>query len=132
MSRVGIRVVVMGKQSKNNLEKSINFARVIKSLKTPTLIRHFIDHTSDENLTHFYRIVANLLHNEQFANNPMIKKKLSKLRSIMAPFKGTWLKVTKSASKNPRQKRKFFMEQSGNGSILQIISTVLPLLLTLL
>lgn len=122
----------MVKKSKSNLQQSVNFARIIKQLKSPALIKHFIQSTTDDNLSAFFRIAANLLHNEKFASNSLVKRKLPKLRQIMAPFKKKWLKVTKSASDNPRQKRKFLMEQTGNGSILKIICSILPLLLSLI
>ena len=122
----------MVKKGTNNLQQSVNFARIIKQLKSPALIKHFIQNTNDDNLADFFRIAANLLHNERFASNSLVKKKLPKLRQIMAPFKKKWLKVTKSASVSPRQKRKFLIEQSANGSILKIISSLLPLLLSLI
>ena len=120
----------MGK--KNNLRDSVNFARVINRLKSPDLINIFVQNTDDKNLMNFYRIIANLIYSDKFGQNPRIKKKINKLRTIMQPFKGKWLKLTKKSSQNMREKRKFMLEQTGNGSIWSIISSILPLLLALL
>ena len=120
----------MGK--KNNLRDSVNFARVINRLKSPDLIKIFVQNTNDKNLMNFYRIIANLIYSDKFGQNPRIKKKINKLRTIMQPFKGKWLKLTKKSSQNMREKRKFMLEQTGNGSIWSIISSILPLLLALL
>lgn len=122
----------MGKNKSQNLKNSVNFAKIIKRLKCPILIKHFVESASHENLSAFYRIIANLLHNDNFAQNSLIKKKIPKLRKLMSPHKKEWTDITKTASLNTRRKRKFLIEQTGSGNILSIISTVLPLLLSLI
>ena len=97
----------MGK--KNNLRDSVNFARVINRLKSPDLIKIFVQNTNDKNLMNFYRIIANLIYSDKFGQNPRIKKKINKLRTIMQPFNGKWLKLTKKSSQNMREKRKFML-----------------------
>ena len=122
----------MGNNKIQNLKNSVNFAKIIKRLKCPILIKHFVESASHENLCAFYRIIANLLHNDNFAENSLIKKKIPKLRKLMSPHKKEWTDITKTASVNTRRKRKFLIEQTGSGNILSIISTVLPLLLSLI
>ena len=115
-----------------NIKQSVIFAKIVKKLKSPELIKEFVQNTSDKNIANFYRIIANLVYSERFAQDPLVKKKLPKLKKIMQPYKKKWLKVTRQASKNPREKRNFFMEQTGNGNILSIITSLLPVLLAFL
>ena len=115
-----------------NIKQSVIFAKIVKKLKSPELIKEFVQNTSDKNIANFYRIIANLVYSERFAQDPLVKKKLPKLKRIMQPYKKKWLKVTRQASKNPREKRNFFMEQTGNGNILSIITSLLPVLLAFL
>ena len=115
-----------------NIKQSVIFAKIVKKLKSPELIKEFVQNTSDKNIANFYRIIANLVYSERFAQDPLVKKKLPKLKRIMQPYKKKWLKVTRQASKNPREKRNFFMEQTGNGNILSIITSLLPILLAFL
>ena len=122
----------MTKIKTQNLKNSINFAKIVKKLKCPTLIKHFLESTSDKHLCDFYRIIANLIHNDNFAQSSLIKKQIPKLRKLMSPNKKQWTDITKGASKNPKRKKMFLIEQTGSGNILSIISTVLPLLLSLI
>ena len=119
----------MAKKHQQSLDKSVNFAKIVHKLKCPTLIKHFVESTNEHVLSDFYRIMANLLYNEKFTQSKVIKRKIPKLRKMMAPYKKQWIDITKYASKNPKKKKKFFV---GSGNILSIISSVLPLLLTLL
>ena len=122
----------MAKIKIQNLKNSINFAKIVKKLRCPTLIKHFVEGSSDKNLCDFYRIIANLIYNEGFSKNPAIRKKIPQLRKLMYPYKKEWKDITKNATKNPKKKKKFLIEQTGSGNILSIISSVFPLLLTLL
>ena len=55
-----------------------------------------------------------------------------KIKKVMSPFKKEWLRVTQKSTQNPKGKKKFFLQQTGQGNILQIVTSVLPLLLALL
>ena len=122
----------MAPNKKQNLKKSIKFAQIIRKLKTPQLITDFADQVDDSSLTNFYRIVANLIYSKGFSENPLLRKKLPKLKMVMSPFKREWLKMTQKSTQNPKGKKKFFLQQTGQGNILQIVTSVLPLLLALL
>ena len=122
----------MGKSKQANMQDSLVFAKIIKKLRSPDLIEDFIRNANDSLLSSFYRIVANLIHNTQFAENNLLRKKIPKLKKIMLPFRKKWMKVTKVSNSNPREKRKFLLEQTGNGNVLSIISAILPVLLTLM
>ena len=102
--------VKMGKIKIQNLKNSINFAKIVKKLKCPTLIKHFLECSSDKNLCDFYRIVANLIHNENFSQNSLIKRKIPQLRKIMSPYKKQWTDITKSPTKNPQRKKRFLID----------------------
>ena len=115
-----------------NIQQSIAFAKIVKKLKCPELIKNFVQNTSDKNLANFYRIIANLVYSERFAQDPLVRKKLPKLKKIMQPYRKKWTQLTKKASKNPREKRNFFIEQTGNGNIMSIVSSLLPMLLAFL
>ena len=115
-----------------NMKQSVAFAKIVKKLKCPELIKDFVQNTSDKNIANFYRIIANLVYSEKFAQNPLVKKKLPKLKKIMQPYKKKWVQVTKQASKNPREKRNFMIQQTGNGNIMSIVSSLLPMLLAFL
>ena len=122
----------MGKSKQGNMQDSLAFAKIIKKLRSPDLIEDFIRNANDSLLSSFYRIVANLIHNTQFAENNLLRKKIPKLKKIMLPFRKKWMKVTKASNSNPREKRKFLLEQTGNGNVLSIISAILPVLLSLM
>ena len=122
----------MTKSKQTNMRDSVAFAKIIKKLRSPDLIEDFIRNANDSLLSSFYRIVANLIHNTQFAENNLLRKKIPKLKKIMLPFRKKWMKVTKASDDNPREKRKFLLEQTGNGNVLSIISAILPVLLSLL
>ena len=122
----------MAPNKKQNLKKSIKFAQIIRKLKTPQLIADFAEQVDDSCLSNFYRIVANLIHSEGFSENPILRKKIPKLKKVMSPFKKEWLRVTQKSTQNPKGKKKFFLQQTGQGNILQIVTSVLPLLLALL
>ena len=66
----------MAKIKIQNLKNSINFAKIVKKLRCPTLIKHFVEGSSDKNLCDFYRIIANLIYNEGFYKNPAIRKNI--------------------------------------------------------
>ena len=119
----------MVKNKQSNMRDSLAFAKIIKKLRSPDLIEDFIRNANDSLLSSFYRIVANLIHNTQFGENTLLRKKIPKLKKIMLPFRKKWLRVTKAANGNPREKRKFLLEQTGNGNVLSIISAILPVLL---
>ena len=114
------------------MQDSLAFAKIIKKLRSPDLIEDFIRNANDSLLSSFYRIVANLIHNTQFAENTLIRKKIPKLKRIMLPFRKKWMRVTKASNSSPREKRKFLLEQTGNGNVFSIISAILPVLLSLL
>ena len=120
------------KNKQTNIQHSLAFAKIIKKLRSPDLIKDFINNANDSSLSSFYRIVANLIHNSKFSKSSLLQKKIPKLKKIMYPFRKKWLKVTKAANDNPREKRKFLLEQTGNGNVLSIISAILPVLLSLL
>lgn len=122
----------MAPNKKQNLKKSIKFAQIIRKLKTPQLIADFAEQVDDSCLSNFYRIVANLIHSEGFSENPILRKKIPKLKKVMSPFKKEWLRNTQKSTQNPKGKKKFFIQQTGQGNILQIVTSVLPLLLALL
>ena len=123
---------IMAKNKQSNMRDSLAFAKIIKKLRSPDLIKDFINNSNDSTLSSFYRIVANLIHNTNFNESTLIRKKIPKLKKIMYPFRKKWLKVTKAANDNPREKRRFLLEQTGNGNVLSIISAILPVLLSLL
>ena len=85
-----------------NMKQSVAFAKIVKKLKCPELIKDFVQNTSDKNIANFYRIIANLVYSEKFAQNPLVKKKLPKLKKIMQTIATTFFIRSASPCKNQR------------------------------
>ena len=121
----------MVKKSKKSLTSTLALAKIISKLKSPDSIVSLIQRLDDKTINQLVGLIANLIHNKQFQSHPLLSRKLKPLRKKMHSSASQWLKLVKNPSGNPRSKRSTLIKQAGSGSLWQIISSVLPVLISL-
>ena len=121
----------MAKKSKKSLTSAIALAKIISKLKSPDSIVSLIQRLDDKTINQLVGLIANLIHNKQFQSHPLLSRKLKTLKKKMHSSASQWLKLVKNPAGNPRSKRNTLIKQAGSGSLWQIISSVLPVLISL-
>ena len=121
----------MGKKSKTSLSSAIALAKIISKLKSSDSIVSLIQRLDDKTINQLVGLIANLIHNKQFQSHPLLSKKLKPLKKKMYTSASQWLKLVKNPAGNLRSKRNTLIKQAGSGSLWQIITSVLPVLISL-
>lgn len=121
-----------GKRQSEHIKTCLKNAHLLKKLKNGDLIKSFLQGSNDATVHNLLSMIANLIHNTKISDHPLLKKKLPKLKKKMGTQSKMWLKVTNNSKQNSKFGRKFLINQAGNGVLMDIITTMLPLLPLLL
>lgn len=123
----------MGKKKQSeHIKTCLRNAHLLKKLKNGELVKTFLQGSNDSTVHSLLSMVANLIHNTKISDHPLIKKKLPKLKKKMVTDSKMWLKVTNNSKKNSKFSRQFLINQAGSGILMDIVTTMLPLLPMLL
>jgi hypothetical protein len=117
---------------RHNISSIIDSLRLICNLKKPNKIISFLRKCDDTTVSELVASIANLIYNDDFQGHPLLKKKLNKLKKIMKGDSAKWQRVTRNANKGSKYKRQVLVEQAGSGNLLNILSTILPIVISLL
>ena len=121
----------MVRQSKKSLTSAVALAKIISKLCSPDSIVNLIQRLDDSTINQLIGLIANLIHNKKLQNHPLLSPKLKSIKKKMHSSAPQWIKLVNRPSANIRSKRKTLIKQAGSGSLWQIISSVLPVLVSL-
>ena len=121
----------MAKKSKKSLTSTVALARIISKLRTSDTITNLIQRLDDKTINQLVGLVANLIHNKKLQKHPLLARKLKPLKKKMHASASEWIKLVNNPEGNIQSKRKTLIKQAGSGSLWKIISSVLPVLVSL-
>lgn len=121
----------MSKKSKKSLSSTIALAKIIAKLKSPDSIVGLIQRVDDKTINQLVGLIANLIHNKEFQSHPLLSRKLKPLKKKMCSSASQWINLVKNPAGSLRSKRRTLIKQAGSGSLWQIISSLLPVLISL-
>ena len=121
----------MARQSKKNLSSTIALAKIISKLRSPDSIVNLIQRLDDSTINQLIGLIANLIHNKKLQTHPLLSPKLKSLKKKMQSTAPQWIGLVNSPAANIRTKRRTLIKQAGTGSLWQIVSSMLPVLLSL-
>ena len=100
---------------------------MLKNLKKNNL-KHFLEYLNDSSI----ELISELCYNVLFNTNLFKKKKdLNKLKKHLGKFKKPLLTLARK-SNSIKTKKKLLVNQKGEGLITGLISTILPLITSLI
>ena len=121
----------MPKQNKKSLTSAVALAKIISKLRSPDSIVNLIQRLDDNTINQLVGLIANLIHNKKLQNHPLLSRKLKPLKKKMHASASQWIKLVNNPGGKIQSKRKTLIKQAGSGSLWQIISSVLPVLISL-
>lgn len=121
----------MPTKSKKSLTSAVALARIISKLRTPDTIINLIQRLDDKTINQLVGLIANLIHNKKLQKHPLLARKLKPLKKKMLTSASEWINLVNNPAGNIRSKRKTLIKQAGSGSLWQIVSSVLPVLISL-
>ena len=121
----------MVKRNKKSLTSAIALAKIISKLRSPDDISNLIQRLDDKTINQLVGVIANLIYNKKLQNHPLLSRKLKPLKKKMHASSSQWLKLVNNPTANIRSKRGTLIKQAGSGSVWEIISSVLPVLISL-
>ena len=121
----------MVKRNKKSLTSAIALAKIISKLRSPDDISNLIQRLDDKTINQLVGVIANLIYNKKLQNHPLLSRKLKPLKKKMHASSSQWLKLVNNPAANIRSKRGTLIKQAGSGSVWEIISSVLPVLISL-
>ena len=105
--------------------------RIISKLKSPEDISNLIQRLDEDTINQLVGVVANLIHNKKLQKHPLLSRKLKPLKKKMQSSATEWMKLVNNPTASIRSKRGTLIKQAGSGSLWQVISSVLPVLISL-
>ena len=121
----------MVKKTKKSLTSAIALAKIISKLRSPEDISNLIQRVDDNTINQLVGVIANLIHNKKLQSHPLLTRKLKPLKKKMQASASQWLKLVNNPTANIKSKRGTLIKQAGSGSVWQIISSMLPVLISL-
>jgi hypothetical protein len=122
----------MAPSGKKSLKSSVAIAKLVTKLKSSDSIADLIQRLDENSINHLVGVIANLMHNKGLQQHPLLARKLKRLKNNMRGSAREWSRLVHNPLGCIKAKRRTLVKQAGTGSLWQIISSVLPVLLSLL
>lgn len=121
----------MVKNNKKKMVSTIDLVKIISKLKSSDSIASLLQMVDDRAIHRLVEVFANLIHNKELQGHPLLLRKLKPLKKKMRSDAALWMKLVQNPVGNLRSKRRVLIDQAGSGFLWPILSTLLPVLISL-